>query len=241
MKSYRQIVEEAKTEIPEVTIAEVKAEQDKDSDFVLLDVRDEDEYRAGYIPNAVHVTRGMLEFSVENYIPDRDQKVIVYCAAGLRSLLAAKSLREMGYTDTISLAGGYRDWAAAGFPTAQDKPMSHDQLDRYSRHFMLTEVGEQGQAKLLDAKVLLVGAGGLGSPAGVYLGAAGIGHLGIIDSDVVELSNLQRQILHRTESVGTPKVQSATTTIKSLNPDVDITPYNLRLTADNVEEIFFGI
>ena len=238
MKSYRQIVEEAKTEIPEVTVADVKAEQERDSDFVLLDVRDEDEYRAGYIPDAVHVTRGMLEFSVENYIPDRNQKVVVYCAAGLRSLLAAKSLREMGYTDTVSLAGGYRDWTAAGFPTAQDKPMTHEQLDRYSRHFMLTEVGEQGQAKLLDAKVLLVGAGGLGSPAGVYLGAAGVGHLGIIDSDVVELSNLQRQILHRTEAVGTPKVQSATTTIKSLNPDVDITPYNLRLTADNVEEIF---
>ncbi len=238
MKSYREIVEEAKTEIPEVTVADVKDEQEKDSDFVLLDVRDEDEYRAGYIPNAVHVTRGMLEFSVENYIPDRNQKIVVYCAAGLRSLLAAKSLSEMGYTDTVSLAGGYRDWSAAGYPTEQDKPMSHEQLDRYSRHFMLTEVGEQGQAKLLNAKVLMVGAGGLGSPAGVYLGAAGVGHLGIIDSDVVELSNLQRQILHRTEAVGTPKVQSATTTIKSLNPDIDITPYNLRLTADNVEEIF---
>lgn len=238
MKSYRQIVEEAKTEIPEVSIDEVKDEQEQDNDFVLLDVRDEDEYRAGYIPNAVHVTRGMLEFSVENYIPDRNQKVVIYCAAGLRSLLAAKSLREMGYTDTVSMAGGYRDWSAAGYPTDQDKPMSHEQLDRYSRHFMLTEVGEQGQAKLLDAKVLMVGAGGLGSPAGVYLGAAGIGQMGIIDSDVVELSNLQRQILHRTEAVGTPKVQSATTTIKSLNPDVEITPYNTRLTADNVEEIF---
>lgn len=238
MKSYRQIVEEAKTEIPEVSIDDVKDEQEEDNDFVLLDVRDEDEYRAGYIPNAVHVTRGMLEFSVENYIPDRNQKVVVYCAAGLRSLLAAKSLREMGYTDTVSMAGGYRDWSSAGYPTEQDKPMSHEQLDRYSRHFMLTEVGEQGQAKLLDAKVLMVGAGGLGSPAGVYLGAAGIGQMGIIDSDVVELSNLQRQILHRTEAVGTPKVQSATTTIKSLNPDVEITPYNTRLTADNVEEIF---
>lgn len=238
MKSYRQIVEEAKTEIPEVTVGEVKAAQENGGEFVLLDVRDEDEYRAGYIPDAVHVTRGMLEFSVENYIPDREQKVVIYCAAGLRSLLAAKSLSEMGYTDTVSMAGGYRDWSAAGYPTAQDKPMSTEQLDRYSRHFMLTEVGERGQSKLLDAKVLLVGAGGLGSPAGVYLGAAGIGHLGIIDSDVVELSNLQRQILHRTEAVGTPKVQSATTTIKSLNPDVEITPYNLRLTADNVEEIF---
>lgn len=238
MKSYRQIVEEAKTEIPEVSVTDVKAEQDDGKDFILLDVRDEDEYRAGYIPDAVHVTRGMLEFSVEDYIPDRDQKVVVYCAAGLRSLLAAKSLQEMGYTDTVSMAGGYRDWSAAGFPTTQDKEMSHEQLDRYSRHFMLTEIGERGQAKLLDAKVLLVGAGGLGSPAGVYLGAAGIGHLGVIDSDVVELSNLQRQILHRTEAVGTPKVQSATTTIKSLNPDVEITPYNLRLTADNVEEIF---
>ncbi len=238
MKSYRQIVEEAKTEIPEVSVADVKSDQDAGGDFVLLDVRDEDEYRAGYIPEAVHVTRGMLEFSVENYIPDREQKVVVYCAAGLRSLLAAKALREMGYTDTVSMAGGYRDWMAAGYPTAQDKPMSNEQLDRYSRHFMLTEVGERGQSKLLDAKVLLVGAGGLGSPAGVYLGAAGVGHLGVIDSDVVELSNLQRQILHRTEAVGTPKVQSATTTIKSLNPDVDIKPYNLRLTADNVEEIF---
>ena len=238
MKSYRQIVEEAKTEIPEVTVTDVKANQENGKDFVLLDVRDEDEYRAGYIPDAVHVTRGMLEFSVEDYIPDRDQRVVVYCAAGLRSLLAAKSLREMGYTDTASMAGGYRDWSAAGLPTTQDKEMSHEQLDRYSRHFMLTEVGERGQAKLLDAKVLLVGAGGLGSPAGVYLGAAGIGHLGVIDSDVVELSNLQRQILHRTEAVGTPKVQSATTTIKSLNPDVEITPYNIRLTADNVEEIF---
>ncbi len=238
MKSYREIVEEAKTEIPEVSVTDVKAEQENGKDFVLLDVRDEDEYRAGYIPDAVHVTRGMLEFSVEDHLPDRDQKVVVYCAAGLRSLLAAKSLRAMGYTDTVSMAGGYRDWSAAGFPTTQDKEMSHEQLDRYSRHFMLTEVGERGQAKLLDAKVLLVGAGGLGSPAGVYLGAAGVGHLGIIDSDVVELSNLQRQILHRTEAVGTPKVQSATTTIKSLNPDVDITPYNLRLTVDNVEEIF---
>ena len=238
MKSYRQIVEEAKTEIPEVTATGVKEDKENGSDFVLLDVRDEDEYRAGYIPDAVHVTRGMLEFSVEDYIPDRDQKVVVYCAAGSRSLLAAKSLREMGYTDTVSMAGGYRGWSTAGFPTAQDKEMSHEQLDRYSRHFMLTEVGERGQAKLLDAKVLLVGAGGLGSPAGVYLGAAGIGQMGIIDSDVVEMSNLQRQILHRTEAVGTPKVQSATTTIKSLNPDVEITPYNLRLTADNVEEIF---
>lgn len=238
MKSYSQIVEEAKTEIPEVTAADVKSEQEQGSDFVLLDVRDEDEYRAGYIPNAVHVTRGMLEFSVENHIPDRDQKIVVYCAAGLRSLLAAKSLREMGYTDTVSLAGGYRDWMTAGYPTAQDKPMTHEQLDRYSRHFMLTEVGEQGQGKLLDAKVLLVGAGGLGSPAGVYLGAAGVGQLGLIDSDVVELSNLQRQILHRTEAVGTPKVQSAVTTIKSLNPDVEVVPYNLRLTTENVEEIF---
>ena len=158
MKSYRQIVEEAKTEIPEVTIDDVKAEQEKDSDFVLMDVRDEDEYRAGYIPNAVHVTRGMLEFSVENYIPDRDPKGC-HLLCGRDSVLSSLPGRfvEMGYTDTVSLAGGYRDWSAAGYPTAQDKPMSHEQLDRYSRHFMLTEVGEQGQAKLLDAKVLLVG------------------------------------------------------------------------------------
>ena len=237
MRSYGDIVEEVKKEIPEITVDEVKERQDRDEDFVLLDVRDDDEYRAGYIPNAVHVTRGMLEFSIENYVPERDKKVIVYCAAGLRSLLAAKSLNEMGYMDTTSMAGGYRDWASAGYPTMQDKPMSHEQYERYSRHFTLREVGQKGQAALLESKVLLLGAGGLGSPAAVYLAAAGVGTLGVVDSDVVELSNLQRQILHRTEAIGTPKVQSATTTIKSLNPDIEVVPHYLRLTSDNIMDI----
>ncbi len=240
MKSYRQILEEVKKEIPEVTVEEVKKKKDKQEDFVLLDVRDDDEYREGYIPDALHVTRGMLEFSIENYVPDRDKKIIIHCAAGLRSLLAAKSLREMGYTDTASMAGGYRAWTAAGFPTAKDKPMTAEQMERYSRHFMLREIGDKGQAKLLDSKVLLVGAGGLGSPAGLYLAAAGVGTLGIIDSDVVELNNLQRQVLHRTETIGKPKVESATATIKSLNPDVEVIPYYERLTKDNVMDIFKG-
>ena len=238
MKSYRDIIEEAKKEIPEVTVDEVKEKQNQGEDFVLLDVRDDDEYRAGYIPDAVHVTRGMLEFSIEDYAPDPNAKIVVYCAAGMRSLLAAKSLREMGYKDTESMEGGYRDWATAGHPTTKDKEMTLDQLDRYSRHFMLTEVGEKGQTKLLESKVLLVGAGGLGSPAGLYLAAAGVGTLGLVDSDIVEINNLQRQVLHRTESIGTPKVQSATATIKALNPDVEVVPHHVRLSSENVMDIF---
>ena len=238
MKSYRDIIEEAKQEIPEVTVDEVKERQEQGEDFVLLDVRDDDEYRAGYIPDAVHVTRGMLEFSIDDYVLDPNKKIVVYCAAGMRSLLAAKSLREMGYQDTESMAGGYRGWSEAGHPTMKDKEMTTDQLDRYSRHFMLTEVGERGQAKLLESKVLLVGAGGLGSPAGLYLAAAGVGTLGLVDSDIVEINNLQRQILHRTEAVGTPKVQSATATIKALNPDVEVVPHHVRLSSDNVMDIF---
>ena len=238
MKSYRDIIEEAKQEIPEVTVDEVKERQEQGEEFVLLDVRDDDEYRAGYIPNAVHVTRGMLEFSIDDYAPDSNKKIVVYCAAGMRSLLAAKSLRELGYEDTESMAGGYRGWSDAGHPTMKNKEMTTDQLDRYSRHFMLTEVGERGQTKLLESKVLLVGAGGLGSPAGLYLAAAGVGTLGLVDSDIVEINNLQRQILHRTEAIGTPKVQSATATIKALNPDVEVVPHHVRLSSDNVMDIF---
>jgi molybdopterin/thiamine biosynthesis adenylyltransferase len=238
MKSSAEIIEEVRTEIPEVSVDEVKAEQDQGGDFVLLDVRDDDERRAGYIPGAIHVTRGMLELSIDDYVTDPDQKVILYCAGGVRSLLAAKSLKDMGYADTISMAGGYRGWLTAGYPTTQDKPLSHEQLDRYSRHFMLRQIGETGQAKLLESKVLLLGAGGLGSPAAVYLAAAGVGTLGVLDSDIVEISNLQRQIAHRTEAIGTPKVQSATTTIKALNPDINVIPHQTRLKAENVLEIF---
>jgi sulfur-carrier protein adenylyltransferase/sulfurtransferase len=237
MKSSREIVEEARKEIPEVTAEEVKMKQEQGEDFVLLDVRDDDERRAGYIPDSVHVTRGMLEMSIDDYVTEPDKKIIIYCAGGVRSLLAAKSLKEMGYTDTISMAGGYRDWNVAGYPTVQDKQMSFDQLERYSRHFMLRQIGEAGQAKLLDSKALLLGAGGLGSPAAIYLAAAGVGTLGIVDSDVVELNNLQRQILHRTESIGMPKVQSATTTIKALNPDIEVVPHHLRLKSDNIMEL----
>jgi molybdopterin/thiamine biosynthesis adenylyltransferase len=238
MKSSREILEEVRKEISEVTIEEVKKKQDNHEDFVLLDVRDEDEYRAGYIPGAVHITRGMLEFDIEDYVSDRNKQIVIHCAAGARSLLAAKALREMGYTDTTSMAGGYRDWGAAGYSTAKDRQMTPDQLERYSRHFMLHEIGEKGQAALLDAKVLLVGAGGLGSPAGLYLAATGVGTLGVIDSDVVELNNLQRQVLHRTETIGKPKVESATETIKALNPDVEVIPYYDRLSEDNVTDLF---
>ena len=153
LKSTSQIIEEVKKEIPEVSVEEAQKEKtESGDDVVLLDVRDEDEYRAGYIPDAVHVTRGMLEFSIEDEVPDRDKRVIVYCAAGMRSLLAAKSLRELGYTDSVSMAGGYRDWSASGLPTAKDKEMTPDQLERYSRHFMLTEVGERDSQSYLTLR-----------------------------------------------------------------------------------------
>ena len=238
MKSSAELIEDIRKEILEISVDEVKSEQDQDADFILLDVRDDDERRAGYIPGAIHVTRGMLELSIDDHVTDPNQKIVLYCAGGVRSLLAAKSLKDMGYKDTVSMANGYRGWLTAGYATTQDKSLTHHQLDRYSRHFMLRQIGEKGQAKLLESKVLLLGAGGLGSPAAVYLAAAGIGTIGIVDSDLVELSNLQRQIAHRAESIGTPKTQSATTTIKSLNPDVDVVPYQTRLKADNVMEIF---
>ena len=237
MKSYRQIIEEAKKEIPEISPQEAKQQKEKDKSVVLLDVRDEDEYRAGYIPGAIHVTRGTLEFSIEDYVPHRDAKIIAYCAGGLRSLLAAKSLKEMGYNNVVSMSGGYRDWTGTGLPTAKDRQLTPDQIERYSRHFMLSEVGPQGQTKILDSKVLLIGAGGLGSPTGLYLAAAGVGTLGVVDADVVDLSNLQRQVLHRTEDVGVPKVESATRTINAINPDVRVVPYNLRLTSKNIMDI----
>ena len=211
---------------------------DTDQDFILLDVRDNDEYRAGYIPSATYVSRGMLEFEIEDYVTEPDKPIVVYCAGGFRSLLAAQVLKQMGYTDTSSMAGGFRAWANVGNQVDKPMQMTPDQLERYSRHFMLQEVGEEGQAKLLNSKVLLTGAGGLGSPAAVYLAATGVGTIGIVDSDVVDLSNLQRQILHHTDDVDTSKVQSSVETIKSMNPDINVVPHALRLNESNVLEIF---
>ena len=238
MRSSQEFIEEARKEIAEVTVSDVGQMLDTDQDFILLDVRDNDEYRAGYIPSATYVSRGMLEFEIEDYVAERDKPIVVYCAGGFRSLLAAQVLKQMGYTDTTSMAGGFRAWSNAGNQVDKPMPMTPDQRERYSRHFMLQEIGEEGQAKLLNSKVLLTGAGGLGSPAAVYLAAAGVGTIGIVDSDIVDLSNLQRQILHHTGDLDKPKVQSSVETINSINPDINVVPHLLRLDESNVTEIF---
>ncbi len=237
-KTQQDFLEEARRDIPEVSVEEVEGRRERGDDFILLDVREKDEVRAGYIDGAGTIPRGLLEFQVAGQVPNTDKDVVVYCAGGARSLLAAKVLRSMGYERVASMAGGITRWKDAGYPVVRDRQLSAEQLERYSRHFLLSQIGEKGQGKLLDAKVLLVGAGGLGSPSGLYLAAAGIGTLGIVDADVVDLSNLQRQILHNTERVGVPKAESAKQTINSLNPDVQVRIYNERLTVDNVMDIF---
>jgi molybdopterin/thiamine biosynthesis adenylyltransferase/rhodanese-related sulfurtransferase len=237
-KTQQDFLTEARREIPEVTVEEVAERRKRGEDFVLLDVREKDEVRAGYIDGAVSVPRGFLEFQIAGKVPETDQEVVVYCAGGARSLLAAKAMREMGYTHVSSMAGGITRWKDAGYDVIRDRQLSAEQLERYSRHFLLAQIGETGQGKLLDAKVMLVGAGGLGSPTGLYLAAAGIGTMGIVDADVVDLSNLQRQVLHTTDRVGTLKTESARLAINALNPDVQVRLYNERLTADNVMDIF---
>ena len=229
---------EARRAIPEVSVEEVAARRTRGDEVILLDVREKDEVRAGYIEGAVTIPRGFLEFQAAGQLPQTDVDVVVYCASGARSLLAAQVLHTMGYARVASMAGGLTRWKEAGYPVVRDRQLSAEQLERYSRHFLLRQLGEKGQGKLLDAKVLLVGAGGLGSPVALYLAAAGIGTLGIVDADVVDRSNLQRQILHSTDRIGVSKAESAKQTINSLNPDVQVCIYNERLTVDNVMDIF---
>jgi sulfur-carrier protein adenylyltransferase/sulfurtransferase len=237
-KSFQDIMAEARKEIPEVSAQQVnELLKNNGKSPVLLDVRESDEWRQGHLEGALPLPRGFLEIKVENVIPNKATPVIAYCAGGVRSLLAAKAMKEMGYQNVSSMAGGYAAWKNGGFKWVQDFQYTPEQLIRYSRHFLLPEVGEDGQAKLLQAKVLMVGAGGLGSPSAYYLAAAGVGTIGIIDDDVVDISNLQRQILHANDRVGTPKVESAKKTLEGLNPDVKVIPYQAKLTSENIMEI----
>jgi molybdopterin/thiamine biosynthesis adenylyltransferase len=237
MRTYRDLVAEAKRVVPEVSVEEVHARLQGEAPLALVDVRDPDEYREGAIEGAVPISRGFLEFKVPEAFPDPATPLVLYCLSGLRSLLAAKVLHDLGYENVASMAGGIRRWKERRLPLVKDEPLTPEQMERYSRHFMLTQVGEPGQKRLLRSKVLLIGAGGLGSPTALYLAAAGVGTLGLIDSDVVDLSNLQRQVLHRTADVGRPKVESGRDTIQALNPDVRVVPYADRLTVDNIERI----
>jgi sulfur-carrier protein adenylyltransferase/sulfurtransferase len=207
----------------------------------IVDVRETEEYSVGHIPGAKHVPRGYLESRIEGAVPDRDQRVVLYCASGQRSALAANTLREqLGYENVASMNGGITLWKDRGYDVEVPKSLTKEQRERYSRHILVPEIGLEGQTKLLEAKVLLLGAGGLGSPTALYLAAAGVGTLGIVDDDVVDVSNLQRQVIHTTDRVGVPKVDSAEEQIKALNPDVEVVKYKTRLDASNIMEIIEG-
>ncbi len=236
-KTYKELMDEARAAVPEVTVDDVKARLANGRRPVLLDVREREEYREGHLEGALALPRGFLEMRVEEAVPDKSAPVVAYCAGGVRSLIAAHTLQEMGYTDVRSMAGGYTAWKNAGYDWVADRQFSQEQLTRYARHFTLPEVGEAGQAKLLDAKVLCVGAGGLGSPVAFYLAAAGVGTLGLVDHDTVDMSNLQRQILHTNDRVGMPKVESAQMTLNALNPDVNVVQFKERLSSENVRRI----
>ena len=236
MPGYRELLQQVRTEIDEVDATRAR-ELIESGGTLVVDVREQDEWDEGHIPGAVHVPRGHLESRIERAAPDSSRPIVVYCSAGNRSAFAAKTLGDLGYEDVTSLAGGFTDWKRNGFPVELHAGLDAPRRSRYSRHLLIPEVGEQGQLKLLDSKVLLIGAGGLGSPASLYLAAAGVGRLGIVDADVVDESNLQRQIVHSTERLGEPKVDSAKRTIEALNPDVQVVAYKERLTSENVERI----
>jgi len=236
MASYRELLSQVKGEIDETDAAHARKLIEA-GDPLIVDVREQDEWDEGHIPGAIHIPRGNLESRIEAAAPDRSHRVLLYCAAGNRSAFAAKTLGELGYDEVVSLAGGFTDWKRNGFPVELASGLDAPKRARYSRHLLIPEVGEPGQLKLLDSKILLIGAGGLGSPASLYLAAAGVGRIGIVDADVVDESNLQRQIIHSTERLGEAKVESAQRTIEALNPDVQVVAYKERLTSENVERI----
>ena len=237
MPGFRELLAQTKTHIAEI---EPDAAETRMGDATFLDVRELDEYEQGMIPGAVFIPRGHLESQIENKITDRDTEVVVYCAGGVRSAFAAKTLQDLGYTNVISMAGGFGRWKNEGRPWITPAVLDPEQRNRYHRHILLPEVGEAGQQKLLESKVLMLGAGGLGSPSALYLAAAGVGTLGIVDMDVVDASNLQRQILHNMERIGHRKVDSAKTTLTTLNPDVNVVTYDVRFGADNILDIIDG-
>jgi molybdopterin/thiamine biosynthesis adenylyltransferase/rhodanese-related sulfurtransferase len=236
--SGAEFIRQVKSQIDEIDPADVKPLVGNGA--VIVDVRETEEVSQGKVPTAVHVPRGHLEQRIEGAAPDRAQRVILYCASGNRSALAAKTLRDdLGYQDVASMTGGITLWKDRGYEVEVPPTLTAEQRQRYSRHFLLPEIGEEGQQKLLDAKVLLLGAGGLGAPTALYP-AAGVGTLGIVDDDVVDVSNLQRQVIHSTSRVGDPKVDSAEAYINDLNPDVDVVKYPVRMDASNIMEIIEG-
>jgi len=234
--TFRDLLAQTKAEVREVDTATAD-ELRRQPGAVVLDVREPDEYQQGAIPGALHIPRGQLESNIEGRVPDHSVPVIIHCASGVRSAFAAKTLGELGYTDAVTVAGGFNKWKDEDREWATPRALTAEQRNHYQRHLLLPEVGEEGQLKLLDAKVLLLGAGGLGSPAALYLAAAGVGTIGIIDMDVVDQSNLQRQILHNMDRIGDRKVDSAKKSLTLLNPDVNVVALDMRLDASNVVQL----
>jgi molybdopterin/thiamine biosynthesis adenylyltransferase/rhodanese-related sulfurtransferase len=236
MATYRDLLQQVKGEIDEVDSTHAR-ELIAEESPAIVDVRERDEWDEGHLPGAVHVPRGHLESRIESAAPDKSRPVLVYCASGNRSAFAAKTLEELGYDHVVSLAGGFTDWKRNGNPFEIPEALDESKRRRYSRHLLIPEVGEEGQLKLLQSRVLLIGAGGLGSPASLYLAAAGVGTIGIVDDDTVDETNLQRQIVHSTERLGDSKADSAKLTIEALNPDVTVKVFKERLTSENVDRI----
>jgi len=233
-QSSRDLLSAARRVVPEVTPQQAWENRGR----MLLDVREQDEWDQGHIPGAIHLSRGYIETRIEDTIPDRSTPLTLYCAVGIRSLLAGQSLHEMGYRDVVSMSGGFESWKQRGYDFIVPRPLSPEQKLRYSRHLLMPEVGEEGQGKLLDARVLLIGTGGLGSPAALYLAAAGVGTLGLVDFDTVDVSNLQRQILHTQDRIGMAKTQSARIALNALNPDVRVVEHNEVLSGENAPALF---
>jgi molybdopterin/thiamine biosynthesis adenylyltransferase len=239
MPSGAEVLRQIKSRIDEVDPSAVREQLGNGA--VVVDVREPEEWGTGHVPGAKHVPKSFLESRIEGTAPDRDQHVILYCQSGNRSAWAARTLIEdLGYANVESMTGGFTLWKDRGYDVEQPRTLTAEQRERYSRHLLLPEVGAEGQQKLLDAKVLLLGAGGLGSPTALYLAAAGIGTLGIVDDDDVDLSNLQRQVIHNSERIGVPKVDSAEQTITALNPDVKVQKYPIRLGPENIMDILPG-
>jgi molybdopterin/thiamine biosynthesis adenylyltransferase/rhodanese-related sulfurtransferase len=237
--SGAEVIRQIKSQIEEVDPAEVHRHSGNGT--VLVDVRETDEWDAGHIPGAKHVPRGHLESRIENAVSDRSQRVVLYCASGNRSALAAKTLQDLlGYENVASMTGGYTLWKDRGYEVEVPKTFTKEQRERYSRHLLIPEIGMEGQARLLASKVLLLGAGGLGSPTALYLAAAGVGTLGVVDDDDVDLSNLQRQVIHTTDRIGVAKVDSAEQAITAINPDVEVVKYKTRLDSSNILDILEG-
>jgi molybdopterin/thiamine biosynthesis adenylyltransferase len=236
MPNFQELIKKVKSEIREIRPDEA-AKKTKDPNVVFVDVREPDEWEGGIVPGAVTIPRGLLELQIEDEVPDRNREIVCYCAGGVRSALAAKALHQMGYAKVSSMSGGFNGWKDAGLPIQQKKLLSPAQSSRYARHILLPEVREEGQLKLLESRILLIGAGGLGCPSALYLAAAGVGTLGIIDYDAVDLSNLQRQILHSEQEVGNPKAESAARRLKGINSEIKVVPILERLSRDNAMRI----